>query len=95
MEVPANRGPGARRPSGKGGNARQPGGQRQMVLIPAGRAVMWKACGLWRDRPHGILAPRTGSVAVSVAGVCLRNNNAHLGEVTLVACPTLGDSGLW
>ena len=93
MEVPTNHGQGSRRPSGKGGNAQKLGGQRQMVPIPGGRAVMWKECGLWRDRPHGILAPRTGSAAMAVAGVCLRNNNAHPREAVQAACPAQGESG--
>lgn len=87
MEVPANNRQGTHRTSGKGGNAQQLGGQRQMVPTPGGRAVMWKQCGLWRDRPHGILAPCAGSVTLAAAGLCLRKNNTHLRKVTQEAGP--------
>lgn len=30
--------------------------QGHRVPIRGGRAVVWKECGLWRDRPHWILA---------------------------------------
>lgn len=34
-----------------------------------------------------------GSVALAVAGLCLRKNNTHLREATQEACPARGDSG--
>lgn len=50
-----------------GRNTQHLGRQRQVVPTSAGRVAMWKECGLWRDRAHGILAPGTGSMALDLA----------------------------